>query len=218
MRALIDLLADDDTVASVVCQAASQLLGDGWMLWEPETVWLELKHEGCDVPIGNRQQLMAARGLLIHGRYFYDGPVFDRTCAAFSNEVLDIDGFDDTLVMHMAWGVDEAKRISALFNDTYVQMDREPVELVALQLVEEGFVLAPEELAFAQDALDRRWGSSASELKNEVRELWADLGSFDLRNVPYPETPKGVQLARLASVAEFLSERRKVRRAQEAKL
>lgn len=202
-------LTDDSLVASAVCLAAKERVGDGWLLWEPETLWREL-----EVAPGNRAQLMAGRGLLIHGRFFYDGLVFDRTCAAFANEVLDIDGFDDTLVMHLAWGMDEARKISELFEDPFLLMDREPCEVAATQLWQEGFVLAPSELSFAQPALDRRWGKDAAELKRTVSELWADLRGHDLSKIPYPETARGVQLARLASVELFLRERRATRSKQ----
>lgn len=211
-------LSDDALVASAVCLAVSKELGDGWLLWEPETIWKELEHRGIDIPVGNRQQLMAGRGLLVHGRFFYDGLVFDKTCAAFANEVLDIDGFDDTLAMHLAWGVDEAKKICELFDDPFLMIDREPCGVTATQLYEEGFVLAPEELAFAQPALDRLLTKEARELKREVSELWTDLRGHQVRDVPYPETAKGVQMARLASVSVFLAERRALRQKQLSEL
>lgn len=210
----LERLREDATVASAVCKAAAAALGDGWLLWEPETIWKELHHRGIDVTVGNRQQLMAGRGLLVHGRFFYDGLVFDKTCAAFANEVLDIDGFDDTLAMHLAWGVDEAKKICELFDDPFLLLDREPCEMAAQQLFEEGFVLAPEELAFAQPALDRRLTKEARDLKREVAEIWTDLRGHQVRDVPYPETAKGVQMARLASVSVFLAERRALRQRQ----
>ena len=216
-----DLLRDDATVASAVCRAAWKLLGDAWRLWEPETIWLELyrKHK-VDVPVGNRQQLMAGRNLLLTGRFFYDGLVFDRSCAAFSNEVLDIDGFDDTHALHLAWGVDEARKISELFEDPFLTFDRESTSVAALQLYEEGFVVAPPELSFAQEALNRLWPRTeeAKALRREVSSLWGDVKAHSLTEIPFPETQKGVQLARLAAVELFLQERRAARSKQLAKL
>ena len=215
MDAPSKLLSDDETVASVVCKAAHTLLGDGWLLWEPESIWKELEHQHIDISEGNRQQLMAGRALLVHGRFFYDGMVFDRTCAAFANEVLDFEGgVDDTLAMHLAWGMDEAQKISALFNDSFLLMDREPCEVAAMQLWEEGFVLAPPELSFAQAALDRRCGQHNKDLKQDVTSLWADLKGASLKDFPFPETAKGVQCARLASVQLFLEEQRGLRSKQ----
>lgn len=216
--AALKLLADDDTVASAVCKALEAVVGEGWLLWEPESIWKELKYKGVDVPLGNRQQIMAARGLLVHGRFFYDGLVFDRSCAAFSNEVLDIDELDETLAMHLAWGVDEAKKLCDLFEDPFLEFDREVHTVVSAQLWEEGFIVAPDELTFAQGALDREWPQESRKLKKEVETLWNSLRSHDLRQVPYPETAKGVQCARLAGVQVFLDERRGVRGKQLAHL
>jgi hypothetical protein len=159
-------------------------------LWE-RGIWKELEHQHIDISEGNRQQLMAGRALLVHGRFFYDGMVFDRTCAAFANEVLDFEGgVDDTLAMHLAWGMDEAQKISALFNDSFLLMDREPCEVAAMQLWEEGFVLAPPELSFAQAALDRRCGQHNKDLKQDVTSLWADLKGASLKDFPFPKRPK----------------------------
>lgn len=217
-KAALALLADDDTVATVVCKAAERVLGDGWLLWEPESIWKELHHQGVDVPVGNRQQLMAGRGVLVHGRFYYDGPVFDRTCAAFSNEVLAIDELDETRVMHLAWGVDEAAKLCALFDADTHPFDREVVTVTAAQLWEEGMVLAPDVLEYAQEALDKEWHKDCCNLKNKVMKAWADLRGHSLRDVPYPETPGGVQVARLAAVELFLDERRGVRDKQLAQL
>jgi hypothetical protein len=216
-----ELLRDDATVASVVCKAAESLLDEGWRLWEPETIWLELhrKHD-IDLPLGNRQQLMAGRNLLLTGRFFYDGLVFDRSCAAFANEVLDIEGFDDTHVAHLAWGVDEGKKLSELFEDPFLEFDREVIGVTALQLWEEGFVVAPQELEFAQAALDGLWPKTdeVKALRREVKELWPDVREHPLKEIPFPETQKGVQMARLASVEVFLAERRAARAKQLAKV
>lgn len=207
-------MADDATVASVVCAEAQNLLGDAWLLWEPESIWKELHHKGIDVPLGNRQQLMAGRGLRVHGRFYYDGLVFDRTCAAFANEVLAIDELDETLAMHLAWGVDEAKVI----DDSPVEFDREVIATVAAQLYEEGMVLCPDELSFAQEALNALWPCDTAELRQATQKLWGELRTHDLKAFPFPETPKGVQAARLAAIQVFLDERRGVRDRQASKL
>lgn len=218
MNPALGILRDDASVASVVCRAASRELGDGWLLWEPESIWLELKHRGVDVPYGNRQQLMAGRSVLTTGRVFYDALVFDRAATAFANDVCDYEGFDDAVVAHYAWCVDEVRAISEAFQETVHLYDREPVSLIARRLREDGYVLAPEGLEFVQEELDRLWGSTARELKQDVAKIWTDAKGLSVRNIPYPETPRGVQMARLAAVAAFLDERRALRAQQLARL
>jgi hypothetical protein len=218
MKTALAALADDDTVASVVCLAASRVLGDGWLLWEPESIWKELHHLGVDVPYGNRQQLMAGRSISTTGRVFYDALVFDRTATAFVNDVCDYEGFDDAVVAHYAWCVDEVAAISDQLGEHALHYDREPVSLVARRLRQDGFVLAPEQLSFVQPELDRVWGTEALELKQAVAKVWADAKGHQVRDIPYPETARGVQMARLASVAAFVEERHETRRKQRARL
>ena len=79
-------------------------------------------------------------------------------------------------------------------------------------------VLAPDVLEYAQEALDKEWHKDCCNLKNKVMKAWADLRGHSLRDVPYPETPGGVQVARLAAVELFLDERRGVRDKQLAQL
>lgn len=213
-----DVLENEASVASVCMAATEALLGSQWRVWEPETLWLELDHHGVDVPKGNRQQILAGRSLLTTGRFFFDALVYDRTCAAFSNEDLNFDVMGESTVSYMAWAVDEAKRICDAFEDPPLEWDREVIQYTAIQLKEEGYVLAPEELSFAQGALDALYPKEASELKNEVRQIWSDLDSHDVRDVPYPETAKGVQMARLAATHTYVLSRQAMRKTQLAQV
>ena len=217
-----ELLAEEDTVASVCMASMEALLGPQWRSWEPETLWLELDHKKVDVTLGNRQQIMAGRSLLITGRFFFDALVYDRTCAAFSNEELNFDVMGESTVAYMAWAVDEMRRICDAFEDPPLDWDYEVENFTAHQLHEEGFIIAPEELAFAQKALDRLYpaknAAEHKELKDEVRKLWSDLGDHDVRKFPYPETAKGVQLAHLAGVHTYVRDRQAKRKAQLARV
>jgi hypothetical protein len=212
------LLRDDSTVGSVCMVAMEALLGSQWRVWEPETLWLELDHRGVDPSLGNRQQIMAGRSLLTTGRFFYDALVYDRACAVFSNEESNFDVMGESTVISMAWAVDEALKICHAFDDPPLDWDREVAAYAAHQLYSEGFVLCPEELSFAQPVLDKLYGGRSGELKNEVRELWADLSSHEIRSVPYPETSRGVQLARLAATHTYVAARRAMRTTQLAQL
>ena len=61
-------LRQEESCASVCVAAVNLLHRQHWLLWEPETLWLELDREGVDVPVGNRGQIMAARNLVTSGR------------------------------------------------------------------------------------------------------------------------------------------------------
>lgn len=212
------LLLDEDTTASACARALEVLYPGVWRFWEPETLWLDLGREGCDVPVSNRQQAMAARAVLNHDRVYYDALVFDKVAAAFSNEDIHIDSLEEAPVAYMAWAVDEIAWLTSSFEMDSDEYDREVVEYVATQLHSEGFVVAPYELRFAQKALDRRHGSAGEELKQRVSRGWTALDGPDLREHAYPETPEGVQLARLASVTLYVRARRAARASQLARI
>ncbi len=207
MPTALELLRDDETPASSLLGAADAVLGDEWRVWEPETVWLELHHKRAEISLGNRQQLMAARNVLSTGRCYYDALVFARTATAFSNEESNFDSFDEMNVAHMAWCIDELAKIEGSSHE----FDREVVQLVAIALFDEGFVLAPEQLQFAQEALDARYPKDTSALKSVVEEYWTSLREHREKEFSLPENAKGVQLARLLAVDTYVMKRRAAR-------
>lgn len=213
-------LEDPCTCASVLCRAIERELGEGWRLWEPETLWLELKHKGIDTPNECREKILAGRVLLNTDRATYDALVFSRTAAAFSEGRCEHDAYDDDVVGHHAWCVDEMRTMYAQQNEPMPPLDHEVLSLIALALYREGFVVAPEELSVAQEALDRlyRGRGDTSELKEAVRGIWASAKGLSVRNMPYPESPRGVQMARLASVEAFLDGKRAERTKQATRI
>lgn len=217
LEAAKNALRDDQTCASACLVAMDKLLGSQWMAWEPETLWLELKHLKVDVPVGNREQIMAARSLDTTGRFYYDMHAFEKTCMTFNNEEGNFDALDDAPVAFICWTVMEAGYI----DKDQIEYDREPVLYTAIQLHREGFVVAPSPVTWAQEALDRlnACDEACKKLKAEVRAGWADAprGS-ELLDAPFPETPAGVQLARLAAVHVYYERRNKERKQQLAAL
>lgn len=203
-------LANNATGAAACAFAIRELFGENWLLWEPETLWIELSKQSVDVPIGNRNQVMAARILINTGRSWYDANVFEKTCIAFNNEEINPDGLEAAPVAYMAWAALEAELILS-YHDTLheKEYDREPVEYVAVQLFREGFVVPPLELNWSDEALAKHYPKERKELRAEVRKAWATAPSSDkLKGAAFPETPAGVQLARLATVQLYLDKRK----------
>lgn len=203
------LLRDDDSCAYTCMRAANVILGDQWMVWEPETIWLTLSRENIAVPVGNRAQLMAARGLLVHGRFWYDAVVFEKTCVAFNNEEPIIGGMSEAPIHYMAWAVYEGQTINKFYEGEELPFDYECDRYVAVRLQEEGYVLAPEQLRWAQTELDARLPKDASKLKTIVREAWALSPKGEkLLEERIPETPAGVQIAKLGAVDHYVQKRK----------
>lgn len=194
-----ELLRDDATCAFACMRSMDTLLGDSWFLWEPETLWLELSRAGVAVSTGNRDQIMAGRGVVTTGRFYYDALVFEKTCMSFNNDVPHYEALDDAPVEYIAWTNEEAYRIHLFYTDQNQEYDREPVEYTAVQLKRAGFLVAPSQLHWAQARLDKYYTELSKQqthpLKKEVMEVWATGKLPSLT-----ETPVGVQLARMAAV------------------
>jgi len=215
-------LRDEKTCASACMCAMDELLGSSWMAWEPETLWLTLDRMRVSVPVANREQVMAARNLITTGRFYYDMQAFEKTCMSFNNEEGNYEALDDAPIAYICWTLTEADMVHRKYEDgETLLLDREPAEYTAIQLFREGFVIPPSNFTWLQDRLDQYLSGDATckKLQADVREAWAAAPrGKDLLDAAFPETPSGVQLARLAAVHVYTERRRKEREQQLAKL
>jgi len=217
--AALAALRDDTSCASACLHALTHLFERNWLNWEPETLWIELKHLGLDVPVLNRSQIMAGRSLITTGRFWYDANAFEVACIAFNQQIPTYFGAEDAPVVYINWAVFEADLIHRDFEHESLDFDREPICYTAVQLYREGFVIAPPMLEMAQAELTKRLPKEAGALAATVREAWAAAPRGEaLSNAAYPETPAGVQLARLAVVQLYFEKRLRLREQQLAPL
>lgn len=204
---------DADTGAYPCMRCLDELLGPTWLSWEPETLWLELDRQGVSVPISNREQIMAGRSLITTGRFWYDALAFEKTCIAFNNEEATHFGLEDAPVAYIAWAVDEATMINRHYeNEESLEFDREPTQYIAVQLYREGFVITPDNLKWVTTALHNQFKKfeEIRKLERTIKEAWAAAPRGEaLADAAFPETPEGVQLARLAAVHLYYLQRSK---------
>lgn len=204
------LLKDDATGATGCLFSVDALLGSGWYSWEPQSLWIELGRRNIDVSAGNRSQIMAARNLLTTGRFWYDANVFEKTCIAFNNEEIQTESLEAAPVAYIAWTVWEAEELVKAHPEVEgADFDHEPLSYTVVQLFREGFVIPADNLEWADEELQKQYPKDAKELRSTVREGWAAAPQMkNIRGAAFPETPAGVQLARLATVRHYLDERR----------
>jgi hypothetical protein len=200
-----DLLRDPETSAVVLMKAAHALLGD-FIAWEPESVWLELQHQGVDVPVENRAKIQAAIALHLVPSFYWDGIVFEKTALAFDGLVPNPDILEEASPARLAWAVVEAAWILREAKNASWEIGSEPRAYAGVVLARAGFVLAPEQLSFAQPVLDRE--RFHTHLFDEVKTRWAQVSKDNLTALSLQETPVDVQIARLASVELHVRERR----------
>lgn len=213
------LLRDEQTTATACYRALDQLLGTGWLSWEPESIWLDLNHDDVDVPVVNREKIMAARALITTGRFWFDAQAFEKTAISFNHELNTHLGVEDAPVMFINWAVFEAELLQKEVEGMTLEFDREPIKYTAIQLFREGFVLAPEMLAWAEPDLIKMNSCDAHELAKKVRQIWAAVPpEEDLTGVRFTETDIGVQLARLAMVHVHFNRMLQARKKQLAAL
>lgn len=200
-----DLLRNPDTAAVVLVQAAHVLLGD-YLAWEPESIWLELEHQGVVVPVENRAKLMAALTLRLIPSFYWDAIAFEKTAIAFDGVMPNADVLEEASPGRLAWAVVEAEWILQRAKDASWEFSSEPRAYAGVILHRAGFVLAPEQLAFAQPALNR--ARHHDHLLEEVKDRWAHVSKDNLEALNLQETQVDVQIARLAAVELHVRQRR----------
>lgn len=185
--------------------AAKTQLGD-FLAWEPESIWLELEHQGVDLPVENRAKIMAGVALRLMPTFYWDGIVFEKTALAFDGVAPNPDILEEASPARLAWAVVEAAWIIRAAKDATWEWGHEPRAYAGVVLARAGFVLAPEQLSFAQNALDRERPST--HLFDEVKQRWAGVDKTGLEKLTLHETPVDVQIARLAAVELHVRDRR----------
>lgn len=200
-----DLLRDPSASAVALMAAAKTQLGD-FLAWEPESIWLELEHQGVDLPVENRAKIMAGVALRLMPTFYWDGIVFEKTALAFDGVAPNPDILEEASPARLAWAVVEAAWIIRAAKDATWEWGHEPRAYAGVVLARAGFVLAPEQLSFAQNALDRERPST--HLFDEVKQRWAGVDKTGLEKLTLHETPVDVQIARLAAVELHVRDRR----------
>ena len=199
------VLRDPATPAVVVLKAAHAVLGD-FLAWEPESIWLEMERQNLDLPIENRAKLGAAIALRLMPSFYWDAIVFEKTALAFDDAPPNPDILEEASPARLAWAVVEADMIIRTGHETAWEFGHEPRAYAGVVLARAGFVLAPEQLSFAQTALDRE--RHHTHLFDEVKARWAGVDKSHLEMLHLEETPVDVQIARLAAVELHVRARR----------
>lgn len=200
-----DLLRDAGTPAVVLMACLPKLLGD-FLAWEPESIWLELQHQGVDLPMENRAKVMAAIALRLVPSFYWDAIVLEKTALALDGIQPNPDALEEASPARLAWAVVEAAWILRRATEATFEIGHEPRAYAGVVLARAGYVLAPEQLSFAQMALDRE--THKTDLLEETRQRWSRVSKDHLEQLSLTESPVDVQIARLAAVELHVRERK----------
>ena len=199
-----ELLENEVSFATTLFFALKQLLGDMCIAWEPESIWLELEDRGIDIPWINRDKFLAASSLAQSPAFYWDSNVFEKTTMSFNNVLSDSSILQEATPAQMAWSVFEAEKLGELDLD----FDYEPRSYAAVCMHREGLQVAPEELAFAQEELERI-NRVGKEMIETIKSRWESLDKTDLATIDLRENHIDVQIAQLVAVEMYMQEQRK---------
>jgi hypothetical protein len=209
------LLQDPLASATAVLIAAQHLLGPTFIVYEPETIWLELNP--CSI---NRDKLMAAIALSMTPSFYWDYRVFGATTHALTDEMVVPFEVPKCDAGQMAWAAFEAELLFTLTDGESTQPEYDPsVEAyVAVSLFEAGFVIPPTGLGFAAAELERLLSPDALNLRKETETAWAALSKERFEQHKFEDTALGAQLAKLATSWVYVAEKTKLLRSALGKL
>jgi len=192
-----------------IIMALRLLHGQGFIEWEPETLWLTLEHDGISTTAEDRHKIQAAITLLKNPAFFWDSIVFQRTVQAFDEEVTDPDSLVEPHAAVMSWAIYSAIAVRRLDEEDNVvpEFDEDVQAFVAVCLRRQGFVLAPEYLDFSQEVLDKQWAKKDASFTKEVKDAFEHLDKSALAHTEFAEDPLGVQLAQLSGCHLYLAEK-----------
>lgn len=210
-----DMLADRTVSAVALCEAADRVLGDH-LDWEPESIWVDLDRQGVVVPVEARDRLMASIALRLVPAFYWDAMIMANTAVAFDGRPAHVEIVEEASPGALAWAIVEAAWIRRRRDLETLRPEHEPIAYTAVILDRAGFVLAPEQLSFAQDALDAR--RTRSGLLDDVQQRWSGINKARLADLALQENPVDIQVARLAAIELHVRSRRASAEAELARL
>ena len=212
-----EMLRSEATTATGCLRALTLLYGDEIRAWEPESIWLTLERANVDVPLVNRDKILATMTLLMMPAFWWEVHAFENTVCAFNDVQVNTEVLQEASPAQIAWAVYEAELLftQSDINET-PEFDHEPVVYTGTVLHRAGFLVAPQLLQFAQSTLDKLNGTGAPVTKQAVQDAWKKIEAQEAPTLG--DTPLDVQLGRLLGVKLYLQERLKVYEADTAKL
>lgn len=207
-QAARDLLADPQTVSSIVYLAARVMFGADLDTFEHETLRLDAKHREIQIDPQNWEELFAVLALRGSGSFAYDANVFENTVVVFNGGMPNIRHVQTPPPAHIAWAVDDASAaVSDILNEEISDfLDYEPVSYAAVSCLEHGYSVAPEGLEFCDERLACLVRNA--EHREEVKKDESD-GAFNAAHVHRERT---------RAVAEYLEQMRGLRDKQLSQL
>jgi hypothetical protein len=161
---LSSILEDQSYPAQCVYAVAKIILGEDFPEWESEVVTHELLEKYPEIPQENLDKILCCAGLAQHDNIiFSQAHVFKNVALVFNNQspLADIDE-----VIHTGEALWAIVALNLFDPEKRIYFDYEPITYIAKLMHEEGIMVAPISLKFAQEELDRL--NKNLEFKDEI--------------------------------------------------
>lgn len=219
------VLRDPAVAPSVAWKAVKKLLGLTCEAWELDTIRIELSRRNIETNDSLMAKVFGAMTIATSHAWTYDHDVLFAFAVACSGVSADAEALPHPTPEQLCWAISEIHAIRGKKPDEDEGFDPDTIDpAIAVVLHDDGYVVAPDELSFAQDALDKlnKHGDSA-ELKTEVRDAWKTVSKIavsDLRKQlsQLDEEPAEVQIHRLGDCKLYVAEHELLRAKQHAAL
>jgi hypothetical protein len=205
------VFGDEDAPPSIVWLALTQLYGHGIASWEPDTFRIELQRKGIEPNDALMAKVLGAQTVLTTNAWTTNHDVLYAFALACAGLPADAGAFIHPTPEQLAWALNEVAALTGHVPDEDEGTDPDAVDpALAAVLHDEGWVLAPKELAFVQPVLDRmNQGEHVS--AERVQKAWEKLvtendpGSLRRKMSDLEDDALGVQLKRLYDCREYVT-------------
>jgi hypothetical protein len=194
-RAQREFLLEPDTNPIHLANEMNAKYGATWLKWEPETLWETIRKDWLTYPNEeSKNKLMAIKVVMANEYFWQEWEVFEKICVAFNSRVPIFQTMDDLSIGELALAVHLVSKLKKR------PFGIEVKAYVASEAQEEGYVMLPEVLSFAQEQLDSLMqGTAGPEIKAELSKR----GALAL-NVKDEDDPVHIQAGHLQAVAVYL--------------
>lgn len=178
---------------------------DHWMDWEPETIWHELQDHfhtndsSNEIPRLVKDMILAIKLCLTNTMPWDHWHIFDKVIMTFNNEIPNFEVMQKPSLGEITLGVEAMNKIKANIFSEEIQ------NYIAIVAREDGYLVLPEVLSFAQEKLDL-YTPDVADKRQAVALAWRILKVKNELNVLNDDNMVSVQVAKLLSIDKYVKQ------------
>lgn len=219
------VLQDPAVTPSVAWSAVKKLMGPTVGAWELESIRIELGRKSIATSDELMAKVFAAMTIVTTRTWVYDHDVLFAFALACSGVPANAADIHHPTPEQLCWAMCEIRALTGAKLDADEGFDPDTIDpAIAVVLHDDGYVLAPCELNFAQDSLNKlNVHGHAQELMSELEEGWDAVCKIPIAELKkklsqLDEEPLEVQIQRLGDCRLYVAEHELLRAKQHAAL